>query len=235
MGYKDWGCWNLVHDFFTQNDFGFVKYNVSHNGGTTSNPIDFPDLEAFRKNSYSKELHDLDSIIEISLEKFNSASEIYLIGHSRGGGIALLQSANPKISKIVTWAGISHIKERFPQGEKLVEWKKNGTYYIENGRTKQQMPHDYSQYEEFLNNEERLNIEYFCKNSACPTLVIHGDNDTSVPLIEGQFISSWLNTSLTIIEGANHTFGSVQPWNELELPAPLKIACEKTLSFFTEK
>ena len=41
MGYKDWGCWNLVSDFFTNEKYGFLKYNVSHNGGTIEKPIDF--------------------------------------------------------------------------------------------------------------------------------------------------------------------------------------------------
>jgi hypothetical protein len=59
MGYKDWGCWNLVEKYFTDLGFGFCKCNVSHNGGTIENPIDFPDLEAFGQNNYSKELFDL--------------------------------------------------------------------------------------------------------------------------------------------------------------------------------
>ena len=232
MGYKDWGCWNLVQDFFTNQHFGFLKYNVSHNGGTVDNPIDFPDLDAFRKNSYPKELFDLNAILELVQEQFTELPKIYLIGHSRGGGIALLQSTNPLITKIASWAGISNIKERSPSGKEREEWKRTGVYYRENGRTKQQMPHDYSQFEELIKNEERMNIEAYCRQSIIPTLIIHGNSDTSVNISEGQSISSWLNEELQIIPGANHTFDSSQPWNEKQLPEKLKMVCEKTLDFF---
>lgn len=235
MGYKDWGCWNLVQDFFTNNNFSFLKYNVSHNGGTIENPIDFDDLEAFQHNSYIKERKDLEAIMNLIDDQFKNRPSIYLIGHSRGGGIALLQSTNPKIEKIATWAAISTIKDRFPKGEKLAEWKEKGVYYHENSRTKQQMPHDYSQYESFLANEEKLDIESTCKKSSVPTIAIHGDDDTSVNIEEGKQICNWLNQDLIIVPNTNHTFGSSQPWNSTEMPTALEKVCEITLDFFNKK
>ena len=86
MGYKDWGCWNLVSDFFSSENYAFLKYNVSHNGGTLSNPIDFSDLESFAENNYIKEIQDFEAIVKIVNSEFNSNPEIYIIGHSRGGG-----------------------------------------------------------------------------------------------------------------------------------------------------
>ena len=62
-GFKDWGSWNLVAEQFLKANMVFVKFNFSHNGGTVENPIDFPDLEAFAENNYSKELDDLDSML----------------------------------------------------------------------------------------------------------------------------------------------------------------------------
>ena len=49
-GYKDWGAWNLMQDYFVKEGIGFVKFNMSHNGGTTDEPIDFQDLDAFGEN-----------------------------------------------------------------------------------------------------------------------------------------------------------------------------------------
>ena len=51
MGFKDWGAWHLMMKHFVNEGFAFVKYNVSHNGGTIENPIDFPDLGAFQRLS----------------------------------------------------------------------------------------------------------------------------------------------------------------------------------------
>ncbi|MDG1858583.1 MAG: hypothetical protein P8I94_05750, partial [Emcibacteraceae bacterium] len=52
MGFKDWGCWNLVEDYFTELGFGFCKYNVSHNGCSTKDSLNFVDLEAFAEDNY---------------------------------------------------------------------------------------------------------------------------------------------------------------------------------------
>ena len=62
-GYKDWGAWELMGEKFANAGFYFVKFNFSHNGTTIENPHDFADLEAFGENNYSKELDDLEIII----------------------------------------------------------------------------------------------------------------------------------------------------------------------------
>ena len=54
-GFKDWGCWNLMADYLANHHICVVKFNFSCNGGTLSNPIDFPDLKAFGENNYSTE------------------------------------------------------------------------------------------------------------------------------------------------------------------------------------
>jgi len=234
MGYKDWGCWNLVSDFFSSENYAFLKYNASHNGGTLSNPIDFSDLESFAENNYIKEIQDFEAIVRVVDSEFNSKPEIYIIGHSRGGGIALLQSDFGRVSKIVSWAGISNISERFPTGEALRNWENDGVYFRENGRTHQEMPHNYSQYENFLKYKDRLNIENYCANSSTPTLIVHGEDDQSVLIQEGESIAKWLNTDLQIIPATAHTFDSKQPYSESEMPFALKQACEATLTFFNK-
>ena len=62
-GYKDWGAWNLVAKEFANNNFFFLKFNFSHNGGTTENPIDFPDLNAFGNNNFTHELNDIERVL----------------------------------------------------------------------------------------------------------------------------------------------------------------------------
>lgn len=232
MGYKDWGCWNLVQEYFLGYKFGFLKYNVSHNGGTVENPIDFDDLEAFSRNTYYKEILDFEAILDVVEERFDKMPHIYLIGHSRGGGIALLQSDNGLVNKIASWAGISNIESRFPKGKELEAWREDGFYFRKNGRTHQTMPHHYSQYESFIQNRSRLDIEKYCRTSITPTCIIHGDKDESVSIKEGEALAKWLQTDLIVIKDAQHTFGSSQPWKEEEMPAQLKEVCEDTLDFF---
>lgn len=234
MGFKDWGAWNLVQDFFTENGFGFCKFNLSHNGGTIENGIDFPDEEAFGSNTYSKELNDVFSVLNW-IEKQNiSYQKIHLIGHSRGGGIALLAAnLENRVSTVTSWAGISDIGSRFPSDKELEEWKNSGVRYVQNGRTKQNLPQYYSLHEDFNQNQDNLNIGKACEKLKIPACIIHGRNDTSVPLIEGELNAKLLNVPLEIIENADHVFGASQPWNSNELPTDLKKVCEKTLEFLT--
>ena len=95
------------------------------------------------------------------------------------------------------------------------------------------MPIKFSQYEDFVANKELLNIQKACEESSKPTLVIHGDADTSVPIDEGLEICSWLKTRLFEIEEADHTFGASQPWGNSELPEHLLKVCQLTESFFS--
>ena len=232
MGYKDWGCWNLVEKFYTDLGFGFCKFNMSHNGGTIENPIDFTDLESFGENNYSKELYDVQQVLNWLETQFPTLPAIYLIGHSRGGGIALLTASDSRITKISTWAAICDIEKRFPEGTPLKVWKTQGKRFIENSRTKQKMPNNYSQYEDFELHRDVLNIEQACKKSTKTTFVVHGDMDTSVDIEESRNIATWLKTRLFEIEDAEHTFGATQPWLEDKLPEHLQKVCEITCGFF---
>ena len=234
MGYKDWGAWNLVSQYFTQEGYAFAKYNVSHNGCTINEPTVFADLDAFAENTYSKELEDLDRFLNVLATRFEGWPETTLIGHSRGGGIALLMSHDERIDKVISWAAIASIGNRFPKNDALDQWKKDGVRTIRNGRTQQDMPMNFVQFEDFSQNRKRLNIEFFCRTSNKPTLVIHGADDSSVKPAEGERIAEWLQTELVLIPETGHTFDSKEPWTENELPAKLKEVCQKSLEFVNE-
>ncbi|MFT5822487.1 MAG: pimeloyl-ACP methyl ester carboxylesterase [Crocinitomix sp.] len=238
-GYKDWGAWNLMEAYFLKQNFGFVKFNMSHNGGTVEEPIDFPDLEAFGKNTYTFEINDLDLMINetdrIIRQECEMDIPIFLIGHSRGAGVAILTAAqNNKVSKLISLAGISNIGNRFPSGDQLLDWEFGGVMYVQNGRTNQAMPHFYTFYEDFKKNEEALDIEIAATSLSMPFLQIHGDMDLAVSISEGQAVASWTETRLSIVKGAGHTFSASQPWEHDHLPQDMESALEKALEFFNE-
>ncbi len=232
MGYKDWGAWNLMEEYFVNHNFGFLKYNVSHNGGTVENGIDFSDLDAFSMNSYSKEMRDMEAILEYTKDNIEGVKHIYLLGHSRGGGMVLLQANHSNVSKIAALAPICDISSRFPPETELKDWQTKGIRFTVNGRTKQKMPHHYSQFEDFLRNQSQLNIEQTLRDSKIPICVIHGDKDLAVNISEGQAIAEWAGVKLISIPNEQHTFGASQPWTEKKLPLGLEIVCEHLLAFF---
>ena len=233
-GYKDWGAWNLVEHFFVSNGIGFCKLNLSHNGGTVDQPIDFPDLEAFGNNRYTYELEDVHEGLDWLYRQLDmSDKQLFLIGHSRGGGDVILAGEDERVSGVITWASISDIPSRFPKGEELVEWQQKGVRYIENARTKQLMPHYYSFYEDWYYNQDLLNIEQAAKSLKKPCLHIHGDKDEAVSIKESEQLSRWTNGKLEQIKGANHTFGASHPWSDENLPAPLLEVCQNSVAFIT--
>ena len=221
-GFKDWGAWNIMAKKLADNGIGIVKFNFSFNGGTVEEPIDFPDLEAFSQNNYSKELDDLNAVLDW-IEKSNSIgssierSNITVMGHSRGGGIAALAAASDgRINKLITLAGVSDFEARFNIGsEEFETWKKEGVKYVLNVRTKQQMPHLFQFYEDFETNSDRLNIHKAVRSLHIPHLIIHGDADTSVLVDEAHNMKKWNpEAELFIVEGADHVFGVTHPWDQ---------------------
>ena len=238
-GYKDWGAWNLVAKEFANNNFFFLKFNFSHNGGTVENPIDFPDLNAFGNNNFTHELNDIERVLSFMSEntefsKNIDLTNIFLIGHSRGGGLcAIKASENKQIKGLITWAGVSNFKIRFNEGsEEFKEWKDKGVKYVENKRTKQQMPHFFQFYLDFKKNEKRFNIQSAVQSLKIPFLVIHGDNDKSVLQNEGRDLHSWnKNSKFFSVKNGTHTFSSMHPWQELKLPKGLQSVTETSINF----
>ena len=238
-GYKDWGAWNLVAKEFANNNFFFLKFNFSHNGGTVENPIDFPDLNAFGNNNFTYELNDIERVLSFISEntefsKNIDLTNIFLIGHSRGGGLcAIKASENKQIKGLITWAGVSNFKIRFNEGsQEFKEWKDKGVKYVENKRTKQQMPHFFQFYLDFKENEKRFNIQSAVQSLKIPFLVIHGDNDKSVLQNEGRDLHSWnKNSKFFSVKNGTHTFSSMHPWQELKLPKGLQSVTETSINF----
>lgn len=239
-GYKDWGAWNQVAQYFVTHGLAFLKFNFSYNGCKPDDLIDFPDLEAFGSNNYSTELNDLEKVTAF-IEDDELLSKLAfqfkgLIGHSRGGGIAVLAASHYRyIDGLATWAGVSDFKSRFPSDETLDNWKNKGVYHVLNARTKQQMPHYYQFYEDFVKNEARLDIGEAAKKMLVPWLIIHGDSDEAVNIDEAEYLESiGKNAELSVIEKATHTFNTKHPWDRNELPEAMKNVCKETIEFFSQ-
>lgn len=236
-GFKDWGHFNLISEAFAEKGLIVLKFNFTFNGGTENNTIDFPDLEAFSENNYLKEVEDINFLIalcksgDVPLANWNG--EIYLLGHSRGGGMVTISgSENEMVQKVVSWAGISDCVDRLPKNEKLDDWKKSGVSYVMNGRTKQNMPMNYQFVDVLLQNKERLSVELAARNMQKPHLIIHGTKDEAVSCSNAESIKNWNpSAELSFIENANHVFGGKHPWNELELPPHTVKAINKTIDF----
>lgn len=233
-GYKDWGAWDLMAEKIAAAGFYFVKFNFSHNGTTPERPTEFADLEAFGQNNFSKEMLDYDAVIgHFAADKKADADKIAIIGHSRGGGISVIKGyEDERVKAIVSLAGVSHFGYRFPSQQRLEDWEKEGVMYTENKRTGQKMPHYYQFYEDYKANEERFNIQYAAQHALKPFLVIEAGADETVKNNESELLHQWAKESEYVnIEGASHTFGASEPWENQEMPRELKEATDAVISF----
>lgn len=233
-GFKDWGAWELAMKSIAKEGFYVVKFNFSHNGTTLDNPLEFEDLEAFGKNTYSQEQRDLTAVINHFKNRIEvDRSQISIIGHSRGGGAVLVQALeNNDVAKVVSWAGVADFKRRFPQGARFDKWKDEGVFYGLNTRTNQQMPHYFSFYLDYEANERKFDIQNCAQHLKKPLLIVQGTADEAVPLKEAEWLHLWAKSSeLYVIEGSNHVFGASHPWDKKELPLDLSKVIDQTVAF----
>jgi pimeloyl-ACP methyl ester carboxylesterase len=237
-GFKDWGPFNKIANHFADNDIVFVKFNFSFNGTTTNDPINFGDLTAFGNNNFCKELDDLSLVLDWiencqELKGEIDTSKISLFGHSRGGSIVMLKTAEDRrVEKVISWASPSNFLERLPEKEKLAKWKELGVAYIYNGRTKQNMPMYFQFYENCIKFAKRLNIQNAVSKMSIPHLLVHGNDDPTVLLSEALNIKSWNpNIDLHVIDGADHVLGGFHPYDLEKFPKDLQEAIDVTIKF----
>ena len=241
-GFKDWGHFPLVADYFAQQGFVLVKLNLSHNGLVVGGTGDLEDLEAFGRNNFSIELDDLGQLLDALLTPGATpvpAAEmdtrrLGLLGHSRGGGLVLLKAAEaPRVTAVATWAAIADVHQRWPQAV-LDEWKRSGVLLVPNARTGQQLPLYHQIVDDYHANSARLDIaRAVAQRLPQPLLLVHGDHDETVPLAAAQTLKNLKpDAELLVVPGATHMFGGAHPWPHEQLPEPAGEVAAATAAFF---
>lgn len=234
-GFKDWGAHHLSADFFASKGFRFIKFNLSHSGVNPEYPNDVTDMEAFAANTISKEMQDLDTIIT-QVSKDYPNSKINLIGHSRGGGLAILQAAKDKrIHQLITWSAIADFSSLWKK-EQEQDWLETGKIYVENARTKEKMPLNKTLLEDFQTHKADFSIIKAAEKIKIPWLILHGDDDVNVKFsVAQQLAQHQLKAKIQKIAGANHVYGASHPYTSTTIPEHLQQVLEKSLAFLQQQ
>ena len=219
-GFKDWGSFPYMLDKIASANIFTVSFNFSHNGvdNTLDNPVDFARLDLFAQNTFSRELDDLGCVIDYLFENKNSFNfdldNLTLAGHSRGGGIAILKTAEDKrIKKLITLASVAEFNRYTDERKK--RWKDEGYLEVLNTRTKQLMRMNYTLIDDLEKNYSRLNILNAMKKISVPALIIHGKEDMAVDYSDAQALyenSDKSKSGLVLYENTGHTFGAEHPF-----------------------
>ena len=239
-GFKDWGHFNVLAEWFARQGFVFVKLNLSHNGVVVGGTGDLEDLEAFGRNNFSLELDDIGTLLDYLAMPSSvvPATEtdflrLALIGHSRGGGLVLLKAAEDiRVRAVVTWAGINDINPGWTE-DLMQQWQQQGVYHVENSRTKQQLPLYYQIVEDYHTNRLRLDIPHIVRRKLYQALLIlHGDQDETVSVQRAHELKNWKpDAELVLLSGVTHNFGGGHPYCSPELPLEAQQAAESTVDF----
>ncbi len=231
-GFKDWGFHPWLGVRLADAGIAAVHFNFSRNGVREADG-DIEDLDTFRRNTLSIERDDLDTVLDAvlsgAIDPSLDGARLGLLGHSRGGGIALLGAAErPEAKALVTWAAVSHF-DRIADEATLAEWRRTGVFEVVNSRTGQKLPMGVAFLDDVLANLARLDLLAAARRLAVPWLLVHGTADLTVELGEAEELHEATagRARLFPLEGAGHTFGAVHPF--AGPPPHLAAATEATL------
>jgi len=217
-GFKDWGGFSYIADRFAAEGWTVVRFNFSLNG-IGEDDMNFTELDNFRQNTFSRELDDLGDVIDAVENRtlFDREMEntgIALMGHSRGGGIVIIKAAEDRrVGALVSLSAVSSF-DRWGAEVKR-KWRERGFLEILNTRTGQRMPLGAALLDDAEQNADRLNITGCVAKLRIPFLIVHGEQDVSVPVDEARELYTHADKSLSrleIIPNTEHTFGVVHPY-----------------------
>jgi dienelactone hydrolase len=206
--------------------FDFSGSGIGDDRENFTNPL------AFTHNTYLQELEDIDAVVSEARANDWIDDGYGILGHSRGGGMAILHAArNSNVKALVTWAAIASTN-RWPP-EVVADWRQRGFIDIVNARTKQSIPLSIDLLHEVeAHGETALNIAAAASRIKTPWLIVHGAADESVPVSEAERLAALSEgtSTLRVIEGANHTFGGKHPLTEI-VPT-LETVTRESVDFF---
>jgi pimeloyl-ACP methyl ester carboxylesterase len=119
------------------------------------------------------------------------------------------------VRALVTWAAVSDFDRYSPEQKEA--WRREGGFPIVNARTGQQLALGRGLLEDLEAHRAELDLAAAAARRRAPWLIIHGEEDESVPVLEGERLADFSKRAaapaeLLLIPDADHTFGSRHPF-----------------------
>jgi uncharacterized protein len=221
-GFYKWAFFPRVAEAICKAGTNAISFNFS-GSGVGEDLESFTELDAFRSDSYTRQLDDLMQIVQV-------------FGHSRGGAVALLHAVrSERVGALATWAAISDVL-RWSKDD-VRRWRERGYVDVPNVRTGQILQLDTTLLDEVdqLGNSA-LDLIAAARRMRAPWLIVHGTGDETVGFAEAERLSDAAppeTTQLLLIEKASHTFDVKHPL--VGSSQALDRALEYTVAFYREK
>ena len=213
-GFSQWGFFPHLAGAIANEGIRAIRFDFS-GSGVGADGESFTDADAFAENTFSRELEDL-AAIEAEAKRQGWIEAPYgLVGHSRGGGTAILHAAgNPAVGALVALAAIAYVR-RWSEAEER-DWRARGYTEVVNSRTGQVLRLGTALLDDVeAGADGRLDIQAAASRMKAPWLIIHGDADSSVSVDDAHRLADAApDARLLIIEGASHTFDVVHPMRD---------------------
>jgi len=218
-GYKDYGMFPRLAQTLAERGFIAHRFNFSHSGMTnTIETFERPDL--FARDTWNKQVTDLREVIRAVANGDIAGKQLpfVLFGHSRGGVSALLTAGRyagddelPYPSGIVTAAAPATCNTMSEQQQQQL--LDEGSITIESSRTGQELNINAAYLQEQLDDPEAHDVLALVKKITCPLLIVHGDEDPTVPPEHAEMLGKAAgdNAEMMLIGRADHVFNTPNP------------------------
>jgi dienelactone hydrolase len=225
-----WGFFPLLAERIARAGMTAVSFNFSGSGVGVGG-AGFAERERFAHSTFSNDVKDIGtvcrSLVEGELVDGLVEVDSYgLFGYSRGGGAAVLHAAaNQDVRCLVTWAAISHTNRWAP--DVVRQWRSDGRRVVPGDDGGEDLFFRTDMLDDIEENKQALDVTNAAGGVKAQWLILHGEGDDFVPVSEGQELhraANHMKTRLSVVDGANHTFGEV---------GHLEYAIDQTLAWFS--
>ncbi len=244
-GYKDYGFIPQLAAAACQRGIIAHRFNFSHSGVTQDHQT-FARPDLFERDTWGKQIHDLKAVVAAAAEdQLPGAASGKLpmcwYGHSRGGVTVLLGAAIASAASNHTIAGrpVGIIAAAAPQSscsldpDQVHRLRRRGYLETPSSRTGQVLRVGKTWLEEMEQDPAAYDPLAAIGKVRCPVLLIHGDNDETVPVGDAHRLKSAAGdrARLEVLAGASHTFNAPNPLPlDQTPPAPtdqmIRLACD---------
>jgi uncharacterized protein len=248
-GYKDYGMFPRIASECAKAGLIVHRFNFSHSGMTNNiDTFERPDL--FERDTWNKQVLDLAAVVRAAIGNGQSAMggsatlqpiadsrlpiaeslPCFLFGHSRGGVTAILTAGRfaddpdfPQPAGIITAAAPSTACSLSEEDQQRL--LREGYLDSPSSRTGQHLRIGKAFLQEQLGDPEGHDVFAMAGRIKCPMLIIHGENDPTVPVSAAHELAqaAGSNARTHIIPGGDHVFNTPNPLPE-DRPASEQLA-----------